>query len=310
MFVFLEATSQNLIADAFTSLALTIAFYYGITGYACTWFYRRHLFKSFKNFLYLAFLPLLGGGILTWVFIKASIDYSATDGGYAKPFLGVGSPVVITAVMIIIGLVLLIAQRINNPTFFKRKPEPVDPALMPAVTGGAGMSAQLVVGCDGTEGARAALEEAVRLAKEIGGSIVAAYAYDKILSGGELRDLDEAIEERGNALLAEDANTSRAPVSGALEFVEGRPAQVLAGRRPVRRALHRRRLVRRAPAQGRARRLDAVPAAAPHVAAGDRRAHTRGLIRRPIAVRASAGTLHDMSFLLDLRLLLLPLRGE
>ena len=104
-------------------------------GYACTWFYRRHLFKSLKNFLYLAFLPLLGAGILTWVFIKASIDYSATDGGYAKPFLGVGSPVVITAVMIILGLVLLIAQRINNPTFFKRKPEPVDPALMPAVTG-------------------------------------------------------------------------------------------------------------------------------------------------------------------------------
>ena len=69
---FLEATSQNLIADAFTSLGLTIAFYYGITGYACTWFYRRHLFKSLKNFLYLAFLPLLGAGILTWVFVKAS----------------------------------------------------------------------------------------------------------------------------------------------------------------------------------------------------------------------------------------------
>jgi amino acid transporter len=134
VFVFLEATSQNLIADAFTSLALTIAFYYGITGYACTWFYRRHLFKSAKNFLYLAFLPLLGGGILTWVFIKACIDYSKADGGYAKPFLGVGSPVVITIVMIVVGLVLLIAQRLKDPEFFKRKTEVVDPGLAATVT--------------------------------------------------------------------------------------------------------------------------------------------------------------------------------
>jgi uncharacterized membrane protein len=134
VFVLLSATSQNLIADAFTSLALTIAFYYGITGYACTWFYRRHLFKSFKNFVYLAFLPMLGGLILTWVFIKASIDYSAADGGYAKAVLGVGSPVVITVVMILLGLALLIVQRLRDPEFFKRKTEVVDPALAATVT--------------------------------------------------------------------------------------------------------------------------------------------------------------------------------
>ena len=90
------------------------------------------------------------------------------------------------------------------------------------------MSAHLVVGCDGTDGARAALEEAVRLATEIGGSIVAAYAYDKILSGGELRDLDQAIEERGNALLDEAREyVQSAGLECALEFREGGPAQVL-----------------------------------------------------------------------------------
>lgn len=136
VFVLLSATSQNLIADAFTSLALTIAFYYGITGYACTWFYRRHLFKSAKNFLYLAVLPLLGGGILTWVFVKAAIDYSKADGGYAKPLFGVGSPVIITAFMIVLGVVLLIAQRVREPEFFKRKTEVVDPGLAAIVTKG------------------------------------------------------------------------------------------------------------------------------------------------------------------------------
>jgi amino acid transporter len=134
VFILLEATSQNLIADAFTSLALTIAFYYGITGYACTWFYRRHLFSSVKNFLYLAVLPLLGAGILTWVFIKAAIDYSKPDGGYASPLLGIGAPVIITIFMILLGLAILIYQHIKDPEFFKRKPEVVDPALGAIVT--------------------------------------------------------------------------------------------------------------------------------------------------------------------------------
>ncbi|MCW3014801.1 MAG: family permease [Solirubrobacterales bacterium] len=136
VFAFLELTSQNLIADAFTSLAMTIAFYYGLTGFACTWFYRHHLFKSARNFLYLAVLPLTGAAILAYVFYKAVKDYSVSDGGYAKPFLGVGSPVVITAVMIITGLVLMALQWRNNPEFFREKPRPIDPALAAQLTKG------------------------------------------------------------------------------------------------------------------------------------------------------------------------------
>ena len=96
VYVLLSVTSHdNLIADAFTSLALTIAFYYGITGFACVVFYRRHLFDSVKNFVMIGVLPFVGGLILTWVLIKAVIDYSKADGGYAKPFLGIGSPIAI-----------------------------------------------------------------------------------------------------------------------------------------------------------------------------------------------------------------------
>jgi amino acid transporter len=135
VFGFLELTSQNLIPDAFLSLSMTIAFYYGITGVACTWFYRHHLLKSAKSFVYLAVLPLMGSAILGYVFVKAVKDYSAKTGGAAKPFLGVGSPVVITCAMIIIGIVLMVAQWINNPEFFKRKTQAVDPALAAEITG-------------------------------------------------------------------------------------------------------------------------------------------------------------------------------
>ncbi len=134
VFAFLQLTSQNLIADAFTSLSMTIAFYYGMTGIACTWFYRHHLLASARNFLFLAVLPLLGSGILAYVFYKAVKDYSAKDGGYAQPFLGVGSPVVITSVMIVTGLVLMALQWRRHPDFFGRKPQPVDPALGARIT--------------------------------------------------------------------------------------------------------------------------------------------------------------------------------
>ncbi len=48
VYVFLAATSTNydLIGDAFTSLALTIAFYYGFTGLACVVYYRRQLLQD------------------------------------------------------------------------------------------------------------------------------------------------------------------------------------------------------------------------------------------------------------------------
>jgi amino acid transporter len=129
VYVLLSATSTNLIGDAFTSLALTIAFYYGFTGFACVIFYRRHLFSSAKNFLFIGVLPFTGGAILTWVLIKAVIDYSKPHAGYAKPFLGIGSPIVIALVMIILGLVGMVIQRLTMPEFFRRKPEVVDQAV-------------------------------------------------------------------------------------------------------------------------------------------------------------------------------------
>jgi amino acid transporter len=136
VYVLLSVTSQNLIADAFTSLALTIAFYYGFTGFACVIFYRRHLFDSAKNFFFIGVLPFVGGAVLTWVLVKAVIDYSKPDGGYAKPFLGIGSPIAIALVMIILGFVGMLIQRVTMPEYFKRKPEVVDDSVLATAPAG------------------------------------------------------------------------------------------------------------------------------------------------------------------------------
>ena len=86
----------------------------------------------------------------------------------------------------------------------------------------------VVVGYDGTDGGHAALDEALKVASELGGPILVVYAYDKILSGGELADLDAVVRERGDALLAEAAQTAeRVGVPCSTQFVEGRPADAL-----------------------------------------------------------------------------------
>jgi amino acid transporter len=137
VYVLLSVTSHdNLIADAFTSLALTIAFYYGITGFACVVYYRHHLLDSVKNFVMIGVLPFVGGLILTWVLVKAVIDYSKADGGYSKPFLGIGSPIAIALATIVLGIIGMLIQRIREPEFFRRKTETVDPATFAASPAG------------------------------------------------------------------------------------------------------------------------------------------------------------------------------
>ena len=90
------------------------------------------------------------------------------------------------------------------------------------------MTNDVVVGYDGTDGGRAALDEALKVAGEIGGSVVVVYAYDKVLSGGELADLDAAVRERAEELLDEASRLAASVgVTCSTRFTEGRVAETL-----------------------------------------------------------------------------------
>ena len=49
------------IADAVTAIGLYIAFYYGLTGFACAWYYRKTLRNSARDLWMQGILPVLGG---------------------------------------------------------------------------------------------------------------------------------------------------------------------------------------------------------------------------------------------------------
>ena len=49
-YVGLTIVSENILFDSIAALGLMIAFYYGLTGFACTIYYRRELLRSVKTF--------------------------------------------------------------------------------------------------------------------------------------------------------------------------------------------------------------------------------------------------------------------
>jgi nucleotide-binding universal stress UspA family protein len=66
-----------------------------------------------------------------------------------------------------------------------------------------------VVGYDGTDGARAALDAAVGLAAGLGDGLVAVFAHATSRLGGEVRDYDDAIREHGRGVLEEARSIAR-----------------------------------------------------------------------------------------------------
>jgi amino acid transporter len=139
--IFIIKKSQNVLGDAIAGLGFQIAFYYGLTGYACVIYYRKELFKSAKNFFFVGVAPLLGALMLTGIFIKAFSDYNttSTDVNYTGGFLGIGTPVAIGVGLIAVGLVFLVICNIKYPEFFRRKPETAPEGFLeqPAMAGGA-----------------------------------------------------------------------------------------------------------------------------------------------------------------------------
>ena len=133
-YVGLTLLSQNVLADSIAALGLAIAFYYGINGYAVPLFYRHQVLKSVKKFILLGVFPLLGGLMLTWVFV-ASLDqlWYPANSASGTSWFGVGPPFIIGVGFIVSGVVVMLlalAFSKRAKPFFARKMETVE-AMVP-----------------------------------------------------------------------------------------------------------------------------------------------------------------------------------
>ncbi|MCX4529551.1 MULTISPECIES: amino acid permease [unclassified Streptomyces] len=112
-YVLLSLISHNVLADSIESVGLAIAFYYGLTGFACVWYYRKVLGRSAKDFVSKGLLPGLGGLMMLSVFCYAGFHVYA-DPGYGAtsidlPLIGpTGGVAVVGLGALLIGVVLML----------------------------------------------------------------------------------------------------------------------------------------------------------------------------------------------------------
>jgi amino acid transporter len=142
--------SEDLLTPLVDSIGLMIAFYYGLTGFACVWFFRKTIFRSFRNFIMRGLFPFAGGVMLALAFgyglvVYGAADYETDSNGHdlAVNLFGwqVGADAVIGVGGILVGLVLMFIWWAIKPDFFRGRTLPR-------------MSADLVLAADG--GARVA----------------------------------------------------------------------------------------------------------------------------------------------------------
>jgi amino acid transporter len=114
------------IPDAVTAIGLYIAFYYGLTGFACFWYYRKTLTESTRNLFMRGILPLLGGLIMYGAGIYSlQSDWVASNSYTSWTIPGlrwhIGGIFVIAFVSGLTGVLVAIYLRIVQPAYFKKQ---------------------------------------------------------------------------------------------------------------------------------------------------------------------------------------------
>jgi amino acid transporter len=118
-YTLLTFVSENVLFDTIASLGIMICFYYGLTAFACVWYFRRELFTSASNVVFKLIFPLVGGAILAWVFYISVVDSFSPDYGSGAEIGGVGLVFILAVGILALGVVFLVIWRFMDPPFFR-----------------------------------------------------------------------------------------------------------------------------------------------------------------------------------------------
>jgi amino acid transporter len=128
-YVLFTLISPQLLGALIGSIGLMIAFYYGLTGYACVWYYRKTMWSSFRNVIMRGVFPLLGGLMLTAAFVYGLIQYSLPDwlqdaNGNNVTIFGLGAEGVVGIGAMLVGVVVMIIWWAVKSDYFRGRTLP------------------------------------------------------------------------------------------------------------------------------------------------------------------------------------------
>jgi amino acid transporter len=119
------ATGNGVILDSVTALSVFIAFYYGLTGFSCAWYWRDTLTQSARNLWLRGILPFAGGVILfacipwlLWHYWNPVNSYTS----YTLPFpphWHIGGIFLIMAGTTVLGVILMYVYQGLRPAYFR-----------------------------------------------------------------------------------------------------------------------------------------------------------------------------------------------
>ncbi|HEV3267185.1 MAG TPA: APC family permease [Acidimicrobiales bacterium] len=115
-------SAGNVISDSVSALGVMIAFYYGLTGFSCVWYYRKNLTASVHNFFIQGVLPLIGGLILYFILGWSFWYYwNPTNSYTTMKIFGhqFGGTFILDVGVLLLGLILMLTMQALRPAFFR-----------------------------------------------------------------------------------------------------------------------------------------------------------------------------------------------
>jgi amino acid transporter len=115
----MHIVSEHVLADTILTLGMMICFYYGLTAFACAFYFRHTLRHSVRNFFLRGVAPLTGGSILVAVFLETALDSMRPDYGSGSSVFGMGLVFLLAVGIILLGVVLMLVISWRRPGFFQ-----------------------------------------------------------------------------------------------------------------------------------------------------------------------------------------------
>jgi amino acid transporter len=122
--------SETVLELAVVALGFPVCFYYGSTGFACAWYYRKEITTSLRKLLLVGLAPVLGGLMFYGIGGYAIYYYGKSANAEGETIAGITLPLWFGVGGMILGAILMIISRFYYREYFARKTETAQPGIL------------------------------------------------------------------------------------------------------------------------------------------------------------------------------------